>query len=82
VAELAGQPDEPVGHEPDPEGGDREGRGAARPSSPAAATPVTDMASVGAMTPTETDAVSMKRSSRRSAGRDAGSAECGWAMLS
>ena len=34
------------------------------------------------MTPTETDAVSMKRSSRRSAGWETGSAECGWAMLS
>src|SRR6516165_10792606 len=34
------------------------------------------------MTPTETDAVSTKRSSRRRAGRATGSAEYGWAMLS
>ena len=34
------------------------------------------------MTPTETAAVSMNRSSRRNAGGEAGSAECGWAMLS
>ena len=82
MAELAGQPDEPVGHEPDAQGGDREGQRRGPAESPAAATPVTDIASVGAMTPTETDAVSMKRSSRRSAGRDTGSAGCGWAMLS
>jgi hypothetical protein len=35
-------------------------------------TPVTDIASVGAMTPIETEAVSGKRSSRRSAGRVTG----------
>jgi GH15 family glucan-1,4-alpha-glucosidase len=34
------------------------------------------------MTPTETDAISANRSSRRNAGRDPGLAECGWAMLS
>jgi len=56
--------------------------GAARPSRLAAATPVTDIARVGAMTPTETDAVPMKPSSRRNPGRDSGVAECGWAVLS
>jgi hypothetical protein len=34
------------------------------------------------MTPTETDAVSANRSSRRNVGGDAGSAESGWATLS
>jgi hypothetical protein len=34
------------------------------------------------MTPTETDAVSMKRSSRRRVGGRTGSPEYGWAVLS
>ena len=47
----------------------------------AAATPVTDMARVGAMTPIETEAVSRKRSSRRNAGRDAAAPGRGCALL-
>ena len=82
VAELAGQPDEPVGDQPDAQGGHGEGQRAARPSAVAAATPVTDMASVGAITPTDTEDVSRNRSSRRRPGRETGPLERGWALLS
>src|SRR5215467_3487796 len=67
----------PYATRPTPRAATANASGAALPSAAAAATPVTDMASVGAMTPTETDVVSKKCSSRCSAGRRAGPSERG-----
>src|SRR5215467_5996370 len=51
----------------------RKARGTARPTSPAGATPLSAIAAVGAMIPTEIAIASQKRSSRRRWPRDASS---------